>query len=91
MRMHALTACVCAHAAICIVQAVRKTLFTVSVKLARGSPQDVHTLDLPIVNRLSSVFLNLFSASFALFLFIFFDQRFKVVLSQFPKFQLNKM
>lgn len=58
--------CVCMHAAICIAQAIRKTSFTAPVKLARGSPQDVHTPDLPIVNRLNSVFLNLLCSSLAL-------------------------
>lgn len=64
--MCALTVYVCLHAVICIAQAIRKTSFTASVKLARGSPQDVHTPDLPIVNRLNSVSLNLLSTSFAL-------------------------
>lgn len=56
----------CAHlcvTAFCIVQAIRKTSFTAPVKLARGSPQDVHTPDLPIVNSLNSVSVNLLSTS----------------------------
>ncbi len=69
--MCALTVCVCMHAAICITQAIRKTSFTASVKLARGSPQDVHTQDLPIVNRLNSVSLNLLATSLALPLVFF--------------------
>lgn len=44
---------------------VRKASFTAPVKLARGSPQDVRTPDLPAVNRRNSV-----SAEFALRLFL---------------------
>lgn len=50
--------------------AIRKTSFTASLKLARGSPQDVHTPELPAVNRLNSVSLN--SPSLSLFYFYFF-------------------
>lgn len=64
--MCTLTAYVCMHATISIAQAIRKTSFTASVKLARDSPQDVHTPDLPIVNRLNSVSLNLLSTSLTL-------------------------
>lgn len=62
------------HEAICIARAIRKTSFTASVKLARGSPQDVHTPDLPIVNRLNSVSLNLLPSSLTLPLGFYFDE-----------------
>jgi len=94
--MCTLTAYVCMHAAICIAKAIRKTSFTASVKLARGSAQDVHTPDLPIVNRLNSVSLNSPGTSLALPLavlmgvskntvFLEFNRSFKLFFRNFRK------
>lgn len=58
---------VCACAAHFAHRSLRKTSFTAAVKLARGSPQDVHTPDLPIVNRPVCVSLNLLTLSSRVF------------------------